>query len=105
MSDIVESGNRTLRYVRDRIAARGQIEMTLQDLIREIERLRENIDGLDAMEEWVRRLRAAGFDIIQRIEAWEAAVRSVIGEREFAHGMDLTQLRAALHGDVDDAAS
>jgi hypothetical protein len=42
------------------------------------------------------RLRAAGFDVIERIEAWEAAVRKIIGGREVEHGMDLTQLRAAL---------
>jgi len=41
-------------------------------------------------------LRAAGFDVIQRIETWEAAVRTIIG-RDAEHGMDLTRLRAALH--------
>lgn len=44
----------------------------------------------------IAKLREAGFDIIQRIEAWEVAVRTIIGGREIEHGMDLTQLRAAL---------
>ena len=44
----------------------------------------------------IERLRAAGFDVIERIEAWEAAVRTIIG-RDAEHGMDLTRLRAALH--------
>ena len=47
------------------------------------------------MKEEIEQLRAAGFDVIQRIEAWEAAVRTIIG-RTPGHGMDLTQLRAAL---------
>ncbi len=41
-------------------------------------------------------LRAAGFDIIERIEEWETAIRKIIGGREVEHGMDLTQLRTAL---------
>jgi hypothetical protein len=40
-------------------------------------------------------LREAGFDIVQRIEEWEVAVKMIIGHAP-GHGMDLTQLRAAL---------
>lgn len=42
------------------------------------------------------RLREAAIDVIKRIEEWETAVRKIIGGREIQHGMDLTQLRAAL---------
>ena len=45
----------------------------------------------------ITRLREAALDVIQRIEAWEAAVRTIISGREVEHGMDLTQLRAALN--------
>lgn len=78
----------------------------------EIERLRTENEGLATevkrwregestiklafAEDEIERLREAGFDVIERIEAWEAAVRKIIGGREIAHGMDLTQLRAAL---------
>jgi len=44
-------------------------------------------------------LQAAARDVIERIEAWEAAVRTVIG-RDAKHGMDLTQLRAALDAEA-----
>ena len=50
-----------------------------------------------------KRLRVAVLDVIQRIEAWEDVVRTIIGCVP-GHGMDLTQLRAALlyHAPADD---
>ncbi len=51
-------------------------------------------DAAEAAEK-IKRLREAAIDVIQRIEEWEAAIRTIVGG-DIEHGMDLTKLRAAV---------